>query len=83
MIDPAYAESFYKAGFQALTIQSPVHTQVLFFKDGKFFGAQTHGNPDLEFRPGFPRLKPLEVNTQTLPATANTIDQYKSNPPAP
>lgn len=81
MIDPAYAESFYKAGFQALTIQSPVHTQVLFFKDGKFFGAQTHGNPNLEFRPGFPLLKPLEVDAQTLPGTSSSVDQYKKNPP--
>jgi hypothetical protein len=77
MIDPAYAETFYKAGFQALTIQSPVHTQVLFFKDGKFFGAQTHGNPDLEFRPGFPVLKPLEVDAHTLPGTASDIQQWK------
>ena len=81
MIDPAYAETFYKAGFQALTIQSPVHTQVLFFKDGKFIGAQTHGNPDLEFRPGYPLLKPLEVDAHTLPGTSSTIDQWKSGGP--
>jgi|GEM_PF-5163474 len=81
MIDPAYAETFYKAGFQALTIQSPVHTQVLFFKDGRFFGAQTHGNPDLEFRPGFPLVKPLEVDAQTLPGTASDIQQWKKDHP--
>ncbi len=81
MLDPAYAETFYKAGFQALTIQSPIHTQVLFFKDGKFFGAQTHGNPDLEFRPGYPLLKPLDVDAHSLPGTSNEIQQWRPNPP--
>ena len=79
MLDPSYAETFYKAGYQAVTIQSPVHTQVLFFKDGKFFDPQTHGNPELEFRDrNYPLLKPLEVDAHTLPGTATSVDQYNS-----
>jgi hypothetical protein len=72
----AYAKGWYNSGFKSVVIRTPLFTQVLLFMDGTFFGAQTHGNSNFEFRPGYPDVKPLPVDTHTLPSTADKIDQY-------
>ena len=71
-----YAKGWYEQGFKAITIKTPLSTQVLLFMDGTFFGSSTHGDPNFEFRPGYPNLKPLPVNSKTLPAVASDINQW-------
>lgn len=72
-----YASDWFSKVKQAAIVITPLHAQVVFYEKGSFIGASTHGNAEFEFRPGFPRLQPLPVETHTLPATANTIDQYR------
>ncbi len=71
-----YAKGWFNSGFQAIAIRTPIHTQILFYMGGTFYGPQTHGDPGLEFRQGFPNVSPLPVLAQTLPGVASEIEQY-------
>lgn len=79
-----YARGAFNKTSKAIIIVTPVGAQVAFYMEGSFFGSQTHGDPDYEFRPGYPQFKPLSLDSQIsdrLPGGVNSVDQYYPSRP--